>query len=139
VNLARGVVVGRHRNLRCLVILGLARACRVLPASCYLLSTCGAECNAQLPQLVPGPERRLCLIFPAAVITTRRSASATCRSPHSSDAKAEDATHSSPSAPLPVASGYARLVGVQPCLFRSFCRTTRGGSPASPAAPRAVG
>jgi hypothetical protein len=38
-----------------------------------LLLVCGAECNAQLPQLVPGPERRLCLISRPLGAPTRRS------------------------------------------------------------------
>ena len=46
----------------------------VLPlGESYLSRTCGAECNAQLPQLVPGPERRLCPILRPFGAATRRS------------------------------------------------------------------
>src|ERR1039457_2415706 len=87
VNLARGVVIGRHGNLRCLVILG--RACAVLVALSagspgVRLSTvnhprvAARSVTLNSPNLCP-LAGRLCRIFTASV---SRPAAATPRRPH---------------------------------------------------------
>src|SRR5450432_1711350 len=68
VNLARGVVIGRHGSLRCssssvVLVPWCSAELRGTPGG--RSASCGAECNAQLPLVVPALERRLLRILAA--------------------------------------------------------------------------